>query len=188
MGMPTLTDLLKKYCFSSAAKAPKKSITYAWFVSLFLVIIAFIVACVIAAKMATNSTADMKIAGFLAMWSAFLLIFTSIVGTVIMRRYQASVSIGFLLGLIFVLSNQMLIIFGIFADRTNVDTETTIKQADGAMASFAFFLFLVYATFGTMLAVFRNDIIKDNDDVNSAMAGQGGGNDDDSVELPPENI
>lgn len=35
-----------------------------------------------------------------------------------------------------------------------------MKSAEQAMASFAFFLFLVYSFFGSLLAVFRNDIIK----------------------------
>jgi len=153
---------------------------------LFFVLISFIVACILTSYMATNGSADMKIAGFLAMWSALLLVFISILGTVIMRRYQASISIGFLLGVIFIMCNQMLIIFGIFVDRVNLDTEHQIKQADTAMAVFAFFLFVVYGIFGTMLAVFRNDIIKEVD-LNEGAAGATP-RDDDSVELPPENI
>jgi len=35
-----------------------------------------------------------------------------------------------------------------------------MKSAEQAMAAFAFFLFLVYSFFGSLLAVFRNDIIK----------------------------
>ena len=86
----------------------------------------------------------------------------------------------------------MLMIFGIFADRTNIDTDPKIIQADSALAAFAFFLFLVYATFGTMLAVFRNDIIKDDETFNSlgrddAMQSTHSA-DDDSIDLPPDNI
>ncbi len=85
------------------------------------------------------------------------------------------------------MANQMLIIFGIFADRANVDIEPRIKQADGAMAAFAFFLFVNYTVFGSMLSVFRNDIIKETDELVTADNGQSGhGGDDDNVDIPPE--
>lgn len=69
-------------------------------------------------------------------------------------QYQGALSIGFLLGVIFVMANQMLIIFGIFCDRTYNDPSGQ-KEADTAVAVFAFFLFGIYSVFGTMLAVFR---------------------------------
>ena len=56
----------------------------------------------------------------------------------------------------------MLILFAIFVDHSkfqNQDLESV--QAQSAFASFAFFLVVVYTSFGSMLAVFRNDIIKD---------------------------
>ena len=84
------------------------------------------------------------------------------------------------------MANQMLILFGIFVDRVNLDQkEKGIAEADSAMATFAYFLFIIYFVFGTMLAVFRNDIIKDAD---TQPLNNGGGADDDSIELPPENI
>lgn len=86
------------------------------------------------------------------------------------------------------MANQMLIIFGIFVDRVKVDTSSQIKQANTAMAVFAFFLFSVYVVFGTMLAVFRNDIIKDNELMRQDGVSHMHVGDDDSLELPPENI
>eukprot|EP01038_Epipyxis_sp_PR26KG_P004523 gene4523-6388_t len=143
-------------------KHPKRDITYAWLVSLVLVFSVFIIACVAASKL---TGAKATAAAFAAVWTALLLIALSIVGTIIMRRYQSAVSIGYLLGNIFVMTQQMLIIFAIFVERSRLpasDIETpTVRSAQQAMAVFAFFLFLIYAAFGSMLAVFRDDIIKE---------------------------
>ena len=73
-------------------------------------------------------------------------------------------SIGFFLGVVFVMSNQMLILFAIFADRAHqvgAADGTSVQQAQQAMAVFSFFLFVVYGFFGGVLAIFRNDVVKD---------------------------
>lgn len=62
------------------------------------------------------------------------------------------------------MSNQMLILFAIFADRANqvgLSEGVAQLQAQQAMAVFSFFLFLVYGFFGAVLAIFRNDIVKE---------------------------
>jgi len=72
------------------------------------------------------------------------------------------VSIGFLLGVIFVMTNQMLIIFALYVDTSNDPSNTLAqKSSQQAMAVFAWFLFMIYSAFGLMLAVFRNDVIKE---------------------------
>ena len=77
-------------------------------------------------------------------------------------QYQTALAIGFLLGVIFIMTQQMLIIFAIFTERSKLPDETpTVVASQQAMAVFSFFLFLVYAAFGSMLAVFRNEIIKE---------------------------
>lgn len=78
-----------------------------------------------------------------------------------LKQYQAPLSIGFLLGVLFITTNQMLILFAIFADHSQKAPPGALQQADKAMATFSFFLFLVYAAFTTMLATFRADIIKE---------------------------
>ena len=80
-----------------------------------------------------------------------------------MRRFQSALSIGFFLGVVFVMSNQMLILFAIFAERSQVvgaSAGLAVQQAQQAMAVFSFFLWLVYGWFGLILAVFRNDVVK----------------------------
>ena len=71
-------------------------------------------------------------------------------------------AIGFLLGIIFIMTQQMLILFTIFVERSNSNASTqtlAVTQSQQAMASFAWFLFMVYGIFGTMLYIFRNDLI-----------------------------
>ena len=60
------------------------------------------------------------------------------------------------------MTQQMLIVFAFFAEQAQDPTNSAdLTMSQEAMAVFAFFLFLVYASFGTMLAVFRLDIIKE---------------------------
>ena len=83
-------------------------------------------------------------------------------------KFQSQVadSIGFLLGVVFVMSNQMLILFAIFADRAHkvgLSDGIAVQQSQRAMAVFSFFLFLVYGFFGLVLAIFRNDVVKEGE-------------------------
>ena len=64
------------------------------------------------------------------------------------------------------MSNQMLILFAIFAERSQVvgaSAGIPVQQAQQAMAVFSFFLWLVYGFFGFILAIFRNDVVKQED-------------------------
>ena len=148
-------------------------------------------ACIAAAKMAKTggggrTTGGGSSAGFAAVWTALLLIVISVIGTVVMRRvrselifiilnaslspfktilsqFKTAFPMGALLGVVFVMSNQMLILFVIFADHAiSHESPLPIKQAEQAMAVFSFFLFFVYAFFGIILAVFRNEVITDD--------------------------
>jgi hypothetical protein len=66
------------------------------------------------------------------------------------------------MGVIFIMTQQMLIVFAIFADRAqDPSNSSVITQSEEVMSVFAFFLFIVYAVYATMLAVFRDDIIKE---------------------------
>jgi lysylphosphatidylglycerol synthetase-like protein (DUF2156 family) len=157
--MVDFTETFKK-TICCLIRNPKREITYAWLVSLVFVLVAFIVACVSASRMKQTSTD--QVTAFSAVWTSILLLLISLVGTIIMRRYQTSLSIGFLLGVIFIMTQQMLIVFAFFAEQAKDPTNTTdVTMAQQAMAVFSFFIFIVYAGFGTMLAVFRNDIIKE---------------------------
>ncbi len=57
---------------------------------------------------------------------------------------------------------QMLILFAFFTESSKASGQTKSDVASQqAMAVFAFFLYVVYGMFGSLLAVFRLDIIKE---------------------------
>lgn len=71
-------------------------------------------------------------------------------------------AIGFLLGIVFIMTQQMLILFAIFVERAQLPKQSqTFTGSQQAMAVFAWFLFLIYTAFGLMLAIFRDDVIKE---------------------------
>jgi len=190
MSSGKLTEFFKKRIFCLISN-PRRGITIAWIISLVLVFICFIVSCVAASRMSNGtSTANgsQNAASFAALWTALLLILISVFGTVVMRRYKAALPIGVFLGVIFIVCQQMLIIFAIFADLsgkaqtgTVVDQKTQAKQA---MAVFAFFLFLIYGFFGSLLSTFRYDIIVDESANQSNQSYQQDGGS--QAEVPPE--
>eukprot|EP00607_Mallomonas_marina_P008017 CAMPEP_0182417428 /NCGR_PEP_ID=MMETSP1167-20130531/1913_1 /TAXON_ID=2988 /ORGANISM="Mallomonas Sp, Strain CCMP3275" /LENGTH=159 /DNA_ID=CAMNT_0024591007 /DNA_START=177 /DNA_END=656 /DNA_ORIENTATION=- len=133
----------------------------AWYLSLLLVAIGFLVVCVAISYMKSNN-AESSAAAFAGIWTMLLLIAVSVSTTIIMRRFPTSIAIGFLLGIFFILSNQMLIVFAIFIYHAKSEAiDKDIKQGDNAFAAFSFMLFIVYMVFGTMLAVFRKDVIQE---------------------------
>ena len=70
------------------------------------------------------------------------------------------------------MANQMLILFAIFADRaTHVGLADGVSQlqAQEAMAVFSFFLFVVYGFFGSVLAIFRNEVVKSGEYLSMAV-------------------
>lgn len=75
-----------------------------------LVFAAFICACFAASRLRGGGSGN-DAAGFAAVWTSLLLIAISILGTMIMRKFQSPLAIGFLLGVILVMNFQMLILF-----------------------------------------------------------------------------
>jgi hypothetical protein len=77
-------------------------------------------------------------------------------------------AIGFFIGTVFILCQQMLIIFAIFIEKSKDSSLPSIEiQVFQAMAAFAFLLFFSFSTFGILLTVFRDDIIKSKSSINS---------------------
>ncbi len=133
---------------------------------------AFIIACAAAANMKTPG--GDQIAAFTAVWTVLLLVIITAFGSAILRRHQTSLAIGVLLGIMFIVCQQMLIIFAIFVERSQTATDPASVSAQQAMATFSFFIFIVYGVFGTALAVYRNDIIKSDAHANlEEVSGEG---------------
>jgi len=133
-----------------------------------LVFIAFIIACVSASNMSKQPTG--KAAGFAGVWTVLLLVVISGLGQWTMRKGLTQLSIGFFLGVLFIMVQQMLILFAIFVDRSKIPGQSdSVVSSQQAMATFSFFLFLVYTVFGTLLAVFREDVLKKDDGMDGEL-------------------
>ena len=105
-----------------------------------------------------------KAAGFAGVWTVLLLVAISGLGQWTMRKGLTQLSIGFFLGVLFIMVQQMLILFAIFVDRSKIPGQAAgVVSSQQAMATFSFFLFLVYAFFGSLLGVFREDLLKKDD-------------------------
>ncbi|KAJ1458295.1 hypothetical protein M885DRAFT_614647 [Pelagophyceae sp. CCMP2097] len=145
-----------KLCFPFAEN-PKKYITYAWFASIILVVIVFICACALADKHRGGGTTAF---GFAAVWTTIMCVAVALGGTVVMRKFQTAYAIGAFLGVIAVLANQCLILVAVFGTESGNDSGHK-KQTDDVFSVFMFFIACVYIFFAALLAVFRNDLIKE---------------------------
>jgi len=67
-------------------------------------------------------------------------------------------SIGMYTGIVMVMTSQMIILFAIFVSHAQKETNAQSKSAQNAVAVFAFFLFVIYGLFGSILWTFRDDL------------------------------
>jgi uncharacterized membrane protein len=113
--------------------------------------------------------------GFAAIWTMLLIIGLSIGGTLVMRKYQTPLAVGFFLGVCIMMCVNMFSLFVLFLgaayledklakeskDEKTMDQAKSTASSDKAIAAFCFFLFLCYGIFSILLAKFRNFIVKD---------------------------
>jgi hypothetical protein len=159
-----ILNFIRNRLCTVCAGSPKKAITYAWFNSIILIFITFIVSCIMASEVPQKALA------FTGIWTAFLLVLFSIGRTLVMRRYQTPLALGFFLGAVVVIANQLLILTAIFGAENDMRSD----DASGWFASFCFILFVIYVVFGLMLAVFRADLVQDNGNWLSENSGEQG--------------
>lgn len=96
----------------------------------------------------------------MAIWTAILCMAISVGGTVVMRKFQTAFSIGCLLGVVVVMANQCLILVAIFGAEAQRE-KSRKRQTDDVFVVFMFFLCVAYLFFASLLAVFRNELIKE---------------------------
>ena len=102
-------------------------------------------------------------AGFAAMWTSLVLIITNVAVVVFRRQSLFPISSGIYIGMLFILTNQMLILFAIFADFANIVSAQQTAQVvatERAMAAFSFFLFLLYLIVTLITFAYRDDLVK----------------------------
>jgi hypothetical protein len=126
---------------------------------------------------------------WLAVWTAILCVLLSVGGTLIMRKvggdvaqmqgsatstpdglrlapsadrqYQTPLALGYLLGVVLMMSQQCLILTAVFGGISDNDLDSEKAQAAGnAAAVFYFFLFVVYGGFGGLLMAFQHKLLE----------------------------
>ncbi|KAF0687066.1 Aste57867_21147 [Aphanomyces stellatus] len=151
---------------------PKLVITYTWFVILFFAVMFCLGALVFAANNNGDGPQYNKSLGFAGIWMMFLVIGLSVGGTMVMRKYQTPIAVGFFIGVVVMMSFNMFSLCVLcagaayLAKANNNGTVTTSNwkgpvHSDEASAVFSFFMFFLYAVFAVILIKHRAVIIKD---------------------------
>lgn len=143
----------------------KKRLTYAWFTMMFLL---FMLICTAIAAATYNdhcsdgSPGCKRGLGFIAMWNVLFSMLLSWGGTQTFRKYQNSMAVGVLMGVLCMMSMNMLTQFAFFVE-LGQDAEVggdKDHHTDNAMALFSFLLFIMYGVVAGMLYAYRADVIK----------------------------
>ena len=150
--LTAVVDALTKAreCFSS----PKMLLTYLWFSTMLLGLLYAIAAVVAAVNNDHEGESDSKSLGFVGIWAMLLIVALSIGGTLVLRQHQTPLAVGFLLGVVLMMSLQMFSLAIIFAgaaylariERAKGDTHTSVHSNE-AGSVFSFFMFVVYVSY-----------------------------------------
>ncbi|ETK93620.1 hypothetical protein F441_03358 [Phytophthora nicotianae CJ01A1] len=169
---------------------PKMLITYLWFVTMLFGFMYAIAAIVAAVNNDGEGESDSKSLGFVGVWAMILIIALSVGGTMVMRKHQTPLAVGFLIGVVLMMSLQMFSLSIIFAgaaylariERAKGDEHTNVHSNE-AGSVFSFFMFVCYLAFTIVLVRHRNIVIKEgvnldpnaiNNDIEKNPAGTGG--------------
>ena len=102
-----------------------------------------------------------------AIWTALVQLLMGILGSFVLRRFPTEFSVGFFIGLLVVIAQTNLILFGTFTDPTfNMLSEHTSSKL---FAALIFITALVYLVFVVMLTHFRRQISLAPADVKSVI-------------------
>jgi hypothetical protein len=111
---------------------------------------------------------DSKSLGFAGILAMFLVIGLSVGGTMVMRKYQTPLAVGFFIGVVVMMALIMFMLFILFCGEAAV---SRIARAEGkkgtnvhsneAAACFSFFMMVLYTAFSVVLVKHRNVIIKE---------------------------
>ncbi|KAG2822279.1 hypothetical protein PC111_g9647 [Phytophthora cactorum] len=169
---------------------PKMLITYMWFVTMLFGFMYAIAAIVAAVNNDGEGESDSKSLGFVGVWAMILIVALSVGGTMVMRKHQTPLAVGFLIGVVLMMSLQMFSLSIIFAgaaylariERAKGDEHTNVHSNE-AGSVFSFFMFVCYLAFTIVLVRHRNIVIKEgvnldpnaiNNDIEKNPAGTGG--------------
>ncbi|KAG1705271.1 hypothetical protein DVH05_004201 [Phytophthora capsici] len=147
---------------------PKMLITYMWFSTMLFGFMYAIAAIVAAVNNNGEGESDSKSLGFVGVWAMILIIALSVGGTMVMRKHQTPLAVGFLIGVVLMMSLQMFSLAIIFAgaaylariERAKGDEHTNVHSNEAASV-FSFFMFACYMAFTIVLVRHRNIVIKE---------------------------
>lgn len=136
-------------CFSN----PKMLITYLWFSTMLFGFMYAIAAIVAAVNNDGEGESDSKSLGFVGIWAMILIVALSVGGTMVMRKHQTPLAVGFLIGIVLMMSLQMFSLSIIFAgaaylariERAKGDEHTNVHSNE-AGSVFSFFMFILYVS------------------------------------------
>jgi hypothetical protein len=147
---------------------PKLLITYLWFITLVFGFMYALAAIVAAVNNNGNGEADSKSLGFVGIWAMFLVVGLSVGGTMVMRKYQTPLAVGFFIGVVIMMSLQMFTLSVLFAgaaylarQERDKGNESVSVHSNDAGSVFSFFMFVLYLAFSIVLIKHRNVIIKE---------------------------
>lgn len=160
-----------KACWNS----PKLVITYLWFTILVFAFMYALGAIVMAVNNNGSSTYDNKSLGFAGIWMTVLVILLSVGGTMVMRKYQTPLAVGFLMGVVIMMCFNMfsmsVLFFGAGYLARQDKTGRSAVHSDEAVAVFALFMSVLYGAFTAVLVKHRNIIIKEHLDISNGTGG-----------------
>lgn len=78
----------------------------------------------------------------------------AVLGTFVLKRFPTSFSVGFFLGILIIIANQNLILFGVFHQYKQGTIGTNL-----AFSNLSMVLFLVLSFFSLLLLHFRQDVV-----------------------------
>jgi hypothetical protein len=78
----------------------------------------------------------------------------SVLGTFVLKRFPTSFSVGFFLGILIIIANQNLILFGVFHQYKQGSIASNL-----AFSNLSLVLFLVLTFFSLLLLHFRQDVV-----------------------------
>lgn len=111
-----------------------------------------------------SGTADSKSLGFVGIWAMFLILGLSVGGTMVMRKYQTPLAVGFFIGVVIMMSFQMFSLSVLFAgaaylarQERDAGSSSTSVHSNDAGSVFSFFMFVLYVSSSCILRVLLHE-------------------------------
>jgi len=89
---------------------PPRLVTVVWYVTIFFAFIFSICAIAFAAQNDDGDSSDAGAIGFAGVWTMLLAIFLAIGGTFVLRKFKTPLAIGFLIGVVTIMSLNMIVL------------------------------------------------------------------------------